>query len=167
MGAGTIDLRALRYEGLKESQIPRVLEIEKDSNTAPWSARSFRNELTNKQSIFLVAIHGSDLVGYGGTWLCVDEAHITTLAVGPEFRRMGVGRAIMEQLLRRAQEREMTCSTLEVRSGNEAAINLYKDMGFVEAARRKGYYPDNREDAVVMWLHNLSDWEPRSQTAST
>jgi ribosomal-protein-alanine N-acetyltransferase len=155
-----VDLRSLRFEPLKQFHIPQVVEIEKQCNTAPWSEKSFTNELTNKQSIFLVVFLGSKIVGYGGLWLCVDEAHITTIAVSPESRRAGVGKAIMVQLLRRAQESGMTCSTLEVRAGNQAAIELYKQLGYIETARRKGYYPDNKEDAVVMWLYALQEWTP-------
>jgi ribosomal-protein-alanine N-acetyltransferase len=158
--AERVEAGAIRYELLKESHIPQVLEIEKAANSAPWSDRSFRNEITNPQAIFLVAFYQNKLVGFGGLWTCVDEAHITTLAVAEEYRRRGIGRAIMLQLLRRGQERGMTCSTLEVRAGNSAAIELYKSLGYLDTARRKGYYPDNREDAVVMWLHDLQVWAP-------
>lgn len=149
----------LRFESLDKSHIERVVEIEKLCNSAPWSEKSFLNELTNPQSIFLVAYSGETVVGFGGVWLCVDEAHITTLAVTPEARRQGIGRAMMLQLLSRARAAGMTCSTLEVRAGNEAAIALYRELGYVETARRRGYYPDNKEDAVVMWLHALQDWQ--------
>jgi len=155
-----IDAGAVRFETLKEAHIPRILEIESASNSAPWSDRSFRNEATNPQSIFLVAFADEQIVGFGGLWLCVDEAHITTLSVAPEYRRRGLGRVIMFELLRRGQERGMTCSTLEVRAGNTPAIELYKSLGYVDTARRRGYYPDNREDAIVMWMHNLQDWKP-------
>ncbi len=158
--AERIESGAIRYELLKESHIPQVLEIEKASNSAPWSDRSFRNETANPQAIFIVAYYQNKIVGFGGLWLCVDEAHITTLAVDPEYRRRGIGRAIMLQLLSRGQDRGMTCSTLEVRAGNSAAIQLYQSLGYIDTARRKGYYPDNREDAVVMWLHELQTWTP-------
>lgn len=155
-----VDPRSIRYEPLKESLIPKILEIEKDSNTAPWSERSFRNELSNPQSIFLVALAGFSPVGFGGLWLCIDEAHITTLAVAPSYRNKGIGRALMTELLKHAQEHAMACSTLEVRASNDAAIHLYGSLGYVETNRRKGYYPDNKEDALVMWLHNLPSWKP-------
>ncbi len=149
---------AVRFEPLKESHISKIQEIEQVSNSAPWSERSFRNEVTNPQAIFLVAFYENTIVGFGGLWLCVDEAHITTLAVAPDFRRRGIGRILMDQLLGRAADKGMTCSTLEVRAHNSAAIELYKSLGYEETARRKGYYPDNKEDAVVMWLHDLSSW---------
>ena len=155
-----IDPRSLRFEPLRATHIPRILEIEKDSNSAPWSEKSFQNELENKQSVFLVAMSGNKIVGYGGLWLCIDEAHITTLAVAPDARRNGIGKAIMVQLLSRAQEQGMVCSTLEVRAGNEAAIELYRDIGYRETSHRRAYYPDNKEDAVVMWMHRLQEWKP-------
>jgi ribosomal-protein-alanine N-acetyltransferase len=135
------------------------LEIEKEANPAPWSEASFRNELDNRQSVFLVCFQGPEMVGFGGLWKVIDEAHITTVAVAPAHRRKGIGWALMVELLERAKDAGMSCSTLEVRAGNEAAIELYEKLGYTTAARRRRYYPDNREDAMVMWLHDLTAWE--------
>jgi ribosomal-protein-alanine N-acetyltransferase len=100
------------------------------------------------------------VIAYGGVWLVVDEAHITTVAVDEAKRRNGVGKRMMVELLNRSQEAGMKCSTLEVRAGNDPAVKLYEKLGYVTTARRKGYYPDNNEDALVMWLHDLVNWEP-------
>lgn len=151
------DLFAISVEPLAAEHIPSILAIEKQTNTAPWSDRSFLNEISNPLAVFLVAIKSGDLVGYGGVWLLVDEAHITTLSVDPAFQRQGIGRHLMNHLLARAQKRGMTCATLEVRASNTAAIALYESMGFIISARRKRYYPDNGEDALVMWLHELAE----------
>lgn len=148
-------LKTLRFESIQENQIPRILEIERVCQSAPWSQTSFLNEVDSPQSIFLVAILNGKVVGYGGAWILVDEAHITNLAVDPEMRGQGIGRRLMNEILEKSKERGAVCSTLEVRAGNEAAIHLYESMGYVTAGRRKGYYPDNREDALVMWLHDL------------
>lgn len=156
----TATTKPLRFETLQEAHIPAILEIEKRTNTAPWSERSFRNELNHAHGIFLTAFLAGEIVGYGGVWLVVDEAHVTTVAVAEEQRRQGIGQKLMVELLERAKARGMTCSTLEVRAGNHPAILLYEKLGFVRSALRKGYYPDNREDAVVMWLHDLVSWEP-------
>jgi ribosomal-protein-alanine N-acetyltransferase len=153
-------MKTLRFEALEESHIPAILEIEREVNSAPWSERSFRNELTHAHGVFLTAIGDGNVVGYGGFWMVVDEAHITTVAVAKEFQRKGIGRKMMIELLTRAKAQGMACSTLEVRAGNEPAIKLYENLGYVTAARRKSYYPDNKEDALVMWLHSLTDWEP-------
>ncbi len=156
----TAPLKVLRFEPLARHHLESILKIEKDANPAPWSERSFTNELDNPQSVFLVAFGDGKVVGYGGYWRCIDEAHITTVAVSTSMRRQGVGKRLMHTLLNRAIEEGMTCSTLEVRAGNEPAIKMYESMGYKVTAKRKGYYPDNKEDALVMWLHDLASWTP-------
>lgn len=146
---------AIRLEPLKPEHLPEILEIEKVSNTAPWSERSFLGELTNPQSVFLVAVAEGKVAGYAGLWIVVDEGHITTVAVHPDHRRSGIGKRLTVEVLERAKARGIVCATLEVRASNEAAIRLYEQLGFVRAARRKGYYPDNREDAIVMWKYDV------------
>ena len=148
----------VQFVPLAEEHITAILAIEKDSNGSPWSERSFRNELDHPNGMFLVAKDLGKVVGYAGEWFVVDEAHITTVAVDPAYRRKGIGRRLTIALLEEAKTRNMDCSTLEVRSGNEAAIELYKQLGFEITATRKGYYPDNQEDALVMWLHDLRSW---------
>lgn len=149
-----------RFETLNVGHIPAILEIEAEANPAPWSEQSFTNELQNPQSVFVVAFGDGKVVGYGGYWRCIDEAHITTLAVSGQHRRQGIGNRIMRELLLGAQQEGMTCSTLEVRASNDAAVKLYERLGYLTSARRKNYYPDNKEDALVMWLHGLETWEP-------
>lgn len=153
------NLTTLRFEPLQESHIPAILTIEQEANSAPWSEKSFQNELTNPHKIFLVALVSGQVVGYGGVWLMIDEAHVTNIAVASDFRRAGIGRKLMIDLLNRSKAAGMTCSTLEVRAGNAAAIDLYLKLGYTETARRRRYYPDNQEDAVVMWLYDLQAWE--------
>ena len=153
-------MKTLRFERLEESHIAPILDIEKLVNSAPWSEKSFRNELKHAHGYFLAVIEGGQVIGYGGFWMVVDEAHITTVAISPEPQGKGIGRRLMVELLLRAKENGMACSTLEVRAGNAPAIHLYENLGYVSVAKRKAYYPDNQEDAVVMWLHHLQDWEP-------
>jgi len=150
-----MSLKTLRFEDLNAEHIPAILEIEKLANRAPWSDRSFLNEINHPHGRFLVAIGNGQVIGYGGVWLVIDEAHITNIAVADEFRRQGVGRKLMVELLDKARAAGMTCSTLEVRASNDAAIKLYEELGYKETARRKAYYPDNKEDAVVMWMYDL------------
>jgi [ribosomal protein S18]-alanine N-acetyltransferase len=149
----------LRFEALREGHIARILEIEARVNGAPWSERAFRNELAHSDRIFLVAISGVEVVGYGGVWLVIDESHVTTLAVEESQRRQGIGFKLMVELLKESKKVGMVCSTLEVRASNRAAIELYERLGYKETARRKGYYPDNKEDAIVMWMYDLDIWE--------
>lgn len=154
-----MSLNTLRFEELSEQHIPAILVIEQEANSSPWSEKSFRNELDNPHKVFVVVLVSGQVVGYGGIWLIVDEAHVTNVAVASEHRRLGIGQRIMVQLLDKSKDAGMTCSTLEVRASNAAAIQLYEQLGYRETARRKRYYPDNQEDAVVMWLYNLATWE--------
>jgi [ribosomal protein S18]-alanine N-acetyltransferase len=151
-------VKGVRFEPLSEAHIASIMEIEKVSNGSPWSERSFRNELEHPNGVFLVAMDGGRVIGYAGAWFVVDEAHITTVAIDPNYRRRGIGRALTIAILGEAKERSMACSTLEVRAGNEAAIELYQQLGYVTTAKRRAYYPDNQEDALVMWLHDLQTW---------
>ena len=145
---------------LTEELIPAVLEIEHRANPAPWSERSFRNELDHRHGLFRVALVEGKPVAYGGVWLVIDEAHVTTLAVDEGLRRHGIGRALIIDLLLDARDAGMLCATLEVRASNSAAVALYESLGFTTTARRKKYYPDNKEDALVMWLADMDTWAP-------
>lgn len=145
----------LRLDSISEADIPSILNLEKQINSAPWSEQAFRNELGHPHGVFKVAKLDNKIIGYGGVWLVIDEAHITTVAVAEEFRKRGIGKEIVRQLLEEARQRGMTCSTLEVRASNTPAIKLYENLGFKTIATRKGYYPDNKEDALVMWLYEL------------
>lgn len=140
---------------LQEDDLATILVIESTVNAAPWSEASFRHELSHPHGIFLVARRQGEVVGYAGCWVLVDEAHITTVAVGPDHQRQGIGRQLVSALLKHSHEMGATCATLEVRASNDPARKLYQSMGFVDAAVRRGYYPNNREDAIVMWLHDL------------
>jgi len=154
------DLSTLRFEMLDETHIPQIMEIEPKVNGSPWSEQAFKNELGHDYGYFRVALLDGKVCGYGGLWILVDEAHITTVAVSQEHQRLGIGWRIMVDLLEAAQERKAIAATLEVRAGNEAALKLYDKLGFDRVAIRPKYYPDNREDAVVMWLYDLEKWEP-------
>lgn len=145
----------LAFERLAEKHLGAITAIEHREQGSPWSEQAFRNELSNPSSVFLVALLAGSVVGYGGIWNLVDEAHVTTIMVNPEVRRQGLGGRLMNALLEEAEDAGMTCSTLEVRAGNQPAIRLYEKIGYVRTAVRKRYYPDNSEDAVVMWLYDL------------
>lgn len=140
---------------MAEEHVPSVVEIDKMSNGAPWSEASFSREIANPQAHYYVSLDGKQVTGFAGFWTLVDEAHITTIAVRPEARGRGLGRALMEHILADAARLGMSCATLEVRIGNVKAIQLYESLGFVNSGVRKNYYPDNREDAVIMWRYGL------------
>jgi ribosomal-protein-alanine N-acetyltransferase len=103
----------------------------------------------------LVAEPGAPIVGYGGLWLMVDEAHVTSIAVKPEMRGRGLGELLMLCLFDIALRMEARWVTLEVRVSNTVARQLYKKLGFREAGIRPRYYTDNNEDAVIMWSPEL------------
>jgi ribosomal-protein-alanine N-acetyltransferase len=134
----------------------RVTEIDKLSFPLPWPESSYRFELTaNRASILLVAEVAGRLVGYVGCWLLVDEVHISTLAVHPEFRQQGIARRLLNDLLHQAASGGAELATLEVRISNQAAIDLYESFGFQISGRRPRYYRDNQEDAHIMTLYEL------------
>lgn len=132
--------------------INRILEIERDCFTTPWSRESFIMEVEkNKLARYLVAeLHGI-VVGYGGMWLIVGEAHITNIAVISSHRKLGIGKMILEGLVEICQKLEVESMTLEVRESNLPAQNLYKKYGFEPYGIRPNYYQDDNEDAIIMW----------------
>jgi ribosomal-protein-alanine N-acetyltransferase len=142
-------------DAMRMADIPGVHEVERLSFATPWPAYAFEQELTgNRLARYVVARAGSGrmerIVGFAGVWLMVDEAHITTFGVHPEWRRQGIGRQLMVRLLELAGELRARRMTLEVRAGNLAAQALYRDFGFEVAGRRSRYYTDDGEDALVM-----------------
>lgn len=129
-----------------------VMEIELKCFATPWSRRSFEEELTkNNRAIYVAAAIGDKVVGYGGLWKIYEEGHITNIAVHPTYRRMKVGSAIINALNAIAKTVNIECMTLEVRESNIAAQNLYRKFGFKVCGRRRHYYQDNGEDALIMW----------------
>jgi ribosomal-protein-alanine N-acetyltransferase len=130
-----------------------VLEVEKRSFTIPWSEEMFRIELQNPNCLYFVAEISNVIVGYVGLWIIVDEGHISSIAVDPSYRRLKIGRALMQNIFDIAQKKQLKGLTLEVRASNIGAIELYKSFGFKTEGRRKAYYSDNQEDALIMWHH--------------
>jgi len=144
----------LQFSVMLPQHLDQVLAIELKSFPIPWSQRAFMFEvMENDFAFYLVALQGEKVVGYGGMWIVLDEAHITNVAVHPELRGRGVGRALMMELLSRAVVLGAPGITLEVRVSNQVARNLYKSLGFVEKGMRRKYYSDNNEDAIIMWLY--------------
>ncbi|NYE56591.1 ribosomal protein S18-alanine N-acetyltransferase [Carboxydothermus ferrireducens] len=139
--------------------LPQVLDIEKLSYTNPWSKASFMYEITeNPLATYLVAREGDKVIGYGGIWIVLDEAHITTLAVHPAYRRNGVGKSLLNALLDVAKNRKVRNIILEVRASNFPAQNLYQKFGFKPIGIRKKYYSRPEEDAIVMSLELKEDY---------
>ncbi|SHK23123.1 ribosomal-protein-alanine N-acetyltransferase [Anaerobranca californiensis DSM 14826] len=137
---------------MEERHIPGILEIEKLSFHTPWSKEAFYQELKNHFAFYLVALDKDKVVGYIGSWIILDECHITNVAVHPQYRRLGIAKNLIKILKDTVKIKGVTGITLEVRVSNHSAQNLYKSLGFLEYGIRKGYYTDNNEDAVIMWL---------------
>jgi len=139
------------------ADLPAVHAIERASFSVPWADDAYRNELlTNRLASYVVACAGDETVGFGGLWVMVDEAHITTFAVDPRWRRRGVGEWMLLALLDRAVERHAREATLEVRLSNMPARRLYEKYGFRPVGIRPRYYSDNGEDALIMTTDALA-----------
>ncbi len=141
---------------MTEEDIENVSGIEKICFEDPWSEDSFRQEIDNILARYVVAEQDGRIIGFGGIWMIVGEAHLMNVAVLPEFRGHRIGEAIVRALMKTANEdmgiEEMT---LEVRVSNHSAQALYRRLGFESAGIRPRYYENNREDAMIMWNHNI------------
>ena len=140
--------------------VPTVHEIDMLSFSLPWPERSFRFELTeNPVSRSWVVESGGRIAAMLVLWVILDEAHIATIATHPDFRRQGIGEQLLIAGLLSARAEGAAHAFLEVRSGNEDALALYKKNGFVVVGGRTRYYKDNNEDAVLMNLEDLNGLE--------
>jgi ribosomal-protein-alanine N-acetyltransferase len=152
-------IEAMRLEDLDEVQ-----RIEEASFTTPWPPNAYRSELmTNRLASYLVARIDGRIVAYGGMWLMVDEAHITTFAVHPRWRRQRLGERLLLAFLDLARDRHAREATLEVRLSNLAARRLYEKYGFRPVGLRPRYYSDNNEDALIMTTEPLDDPQLRAR----
>lgn len=143
-------------ETMKVKDLDEVMEVESHCFKTPWSRYSFMCELTDNQfSHYIVARHNGKIIGYGGMWIILDEAHVTNIGVLPEYRGKGVGETLMRSLMALAKSNGANKMTLEVRKSNYIAQNLYSKLGFEPVGIRRGYYVDDGEDAVIMWKDSL------------
>lgn len=132
--------------------IEAVLVIEQNSFSSPWSREAFQAEVCdNDLAHYLVMENNKKIIGYGGMWIIIDEAHVTNIAILPDCRGNGFGKLLLKELIQIAKVKGANKMTLEVRVSNVAAIKLYNSFDFKECGRRLGYYTDNNEDAIIMW----------------
>ena len=132
------------------AQVPQVAALEKCCFADPWSENSVASELENPLSLWLVAMDGERLAGYVGSQTVLGESDMMNVAVDGAYRRQGVGKKLIETLVVHLKDRESHCLTLEVRDSNTPARNLYASLGFSEIGRRKNYYRNPREDALIL-----------------
>jgi ribosomal-protein-alanine N-acetyltransferase len=168
----------LVVEPMQLAHVPAIMEIERESFSLPWPEGAYRHELRHNELAHYYVLRPRSatpsmppmpiwrrlwqvirrrppadtglILGYGGFWLMYDEAHISTLAIRVAWRRQGLGELLLVALLDKAQRLSASRVTLEVRVSNVAAQNLYAKYGFEQVGRRKGYYADNREDALIL-----------------
>jgi len=152
----------ISVEPMTLDHLPAVHAIERASFSVPWPDDAYRNELlTNRLASYIVARAGDEVVGFGGLWVMVDEAHITTFAVHPRWRRQRIGERLLLTLIDLARGRRAREATLEVRLSNLPARRLYEKYGFRPVGLRPRYYSDDNEDALIMTTESLDT--PRMQ----
>ena len=136
-----------------------VARVEAACFPVPWSRESFWREASNEHTSYILAVdtETNEIIGYAGCWILGDEAQITNVAILPEYRGCGAGTQLMAASIAAACARGATAMTLEVRPSNAPALALYHHFGFAEVGRRKGYYSDNGEDAIIMWNTRLEE----------
>jgi [ribosomal protein S18]-alanine N-acetyltransferase len=137
--------------------INQVLAIDEASFSLPWPARSFHFEVTNNPASrsWVAEIEGQ-VVGMVVAWMIVDEIHIATIATHNDFRRQGIAEKLLIHTLKSAKEEGALTSFLEVRESNRFARQMYNKFGYVEVGRRRHYYKDNNEDAILMSLDSIN-----------
>lgn len=147
----------IQYRLMRIPDIGQIVEVEQASFSTPWSADAFFNELTNNHfAYYIVAEIDKRVIGYCGVWVIIDEAHITNVAVHPDYRGKKIGEDLMRHIITLSKSNGAKKMTLEVRVSNQTALALYHKFGFEEHGIRKGYYTDNQEDAIIMWV-NLNE----------
>jgi len=146
----------LTIRKMTEADVPVVAELDKISFSLPWPERSFLFEVTtNPASRCWVAEVDGQVVGMIVAWLFVDEVHIATIATHPDFRRQGIAQKLLIHTLRYTSDEGALTSFLEVRESNLAAQEMYRKFGYEMTGRRKRYYKDNDEDAILMTLESI------------
>jgi ribosomal-protein-alanine N-acetyltransferase len=151
---------------MQVADVGAVQAIEQASFSAPWPPNAYLTELqANRLAHYMVVRVGDAVVGYAGLWLMVDEAHITTFAVHPDWRRRHLGDRLLLALLDMAIERRASEATLEVRLSNLPARRLYEKFGFRPVGIRPRYYTDNNEDALIMTTERLDGDAMRDRLA--
>lgn len=145
---------------MSTADVTQVAALEKLIFPLPWSALAFEYELRHNPMAHFAVLRrrapvdetasSPPILGYAGFWLIVNEAHICTLGVHPDWRGRGLGELLLTNLIDRASERGAAVATLEVRASNHVAQSMYRKYGFEITGRRKGYYSDNAEDAIIM-----------------
>jgi len=145
----------MMIEVMNSDHVAQIAALEKICFSDPWSERSIASELDNKLAFWLVAAEGEQVAGYIGSQTVLDETDMMNVAVHPDFRRLGIAEALVNELVENLKKMGSHCLTLEVRASNAPAISLYEKLGFHEIGRRRNYYRNPREDALIL----RKEWE--------
>lgn len=148
------DMNTIKISHLQTQDIDAVEEIERANYSLPWSVQAFTDALERDYYLFLKAEVDGVLAGYCGYQRSFEIADITNVTVKKEFRRQGIARLMLQQLMKEGRSQGIERFTLEVRSSNEPAVSLYSSLGFYKEGVRKGYYESPREDALILWTRN-------------
>lgn len=156
----TEEARAIvEIERMTAGDVPDVAGVDRECFPTHWNVQSYRNELANPAATYFIARHAGTVVGFAGMWVGIDEAHITTLAVLPQYRRRGIATVLLAELLLQARRFGCRSATLEVRESNTVAQHLYQRFGFENGGIRRRYYTDTNEDACILWVRDLDSDE--------
>ncbi len=142
--------RKMMITNMRQEHVAQVAALEKLCFRDPWSENSVASELNNPLSLWLVALDGERLAGYVGSQTVMDESDMMNVAVHPDFRKQGIATALILGLVEELRKKGSHCLTLEVRASNENAISVYRKLDFQEVGRRKNYYRNPREDALIL-----------------
>lgn len=134
---------------MEEDDIPSLVDIEKECFSMPWSEKSFKDSYELAYAHFLVAQAGENVAGYVGLYQVGGEADITNVAVSSIYRRKGIGKSLLREIISYSQKQNISVITLEVRATNDGAIALYEQMGFKKIGIRKNFYEKPVEDAII------------------
>jgi len=146
-----ITIKRIALENLDD-----VMDVEIASYGAHhWARSSFVSEMKNDIAFYFCAIHEGKAIGYVGMWQIFEEAHITTLAISPQYRGKKIAQALLIKAIDDCKEKMIKYITLEVRVSNTPAQRLYEKFAMKSLGVRKGYYQDNNEDALIMWSENI------------
>ena len=148
-------MNQLLFRAMTTDDAEAVAAIEEKSFAMPWKREDFWYEAKNELATYIVGEFDGNIVAYAGAWVSFNQAEVMSVAVAPELRGQGVGTILFGELIKAVKARGATAITLEVRPSNTAAIKLYKSFGLRSVGRRKGYYLDNGEDALIMWNTRL------------
>ena len=145
----------LTFRTMTQDDAEAVAAIEEQCFAMPWKRDDFWREAKNELATYIVGELDGKIVAYAGAWVSFNQAEVMSVAVVPNLRGQGLGTLLFGELIKTVKTRGATAITLEVRPSNKAAIKLYENFGLRSVGRRRGYYLDNGEDALIMWNTRL------------